>query len=159
MKKFHFGVLICFEDTDPDLARQYGRPDGDGPAADFLLNISNDGWFNGSSEHEEHLAISRFRAVECRRAVARAVNMGISAVVDGNGRVVALPGPTWAASKKVPAVLTASIPIDHRASVYGRWGDWLPWSCWLVLFLGWAGPALRRQQSSGTSMESGEKAP
>jgi apolipoprotein N-acyltransferase len=106
-----FGVVICYEDTDPELTRPYAnaflsesptqatkngtpgmveRPMGaDGrPAADFILNISNDGWFEGTSEHEQHLAICRFRAVECRRPVARAVNMGISAVIDGNGRVL-----------------------------------------------------------------------
>jgi len=86
-----FGVVICYEDSDPTLARQYVT--GDQPV-DFLVNISNDGWFRGSSEHEEHLAICRFRAVECRRAVARAVNMGISAIIDGDGRVLAsLPTP------------------------------------------------------------------
>src|SRR5262249_27509932 len=52
--KFHFGVLICFEDTDPVLARQYHVHDKDGPPVDFLVNISNDGWFDGTSEHEEH---------------------------------------------------------------------------------------------------------
>ena len=51
---------------------------GDGPPVDFLVNISNDGWFDGSGEHEEHLAICRFRAIECRRSLVRAVNMGIS---------------------------------------------------------------------------------
>ena len=56
--------------------------------ADFLINISTDGWFDGTSEHDEHLAICRFRAVECRRSVGRAVNMGISAVIDGDGRVL-----------------------------------------------------------------------
>ncbi|MBL8796032.1 MAG: apolipoprotein N-acyltransferase [Planctomycetia bacterium] len=81
-----FGVVICYEDSDPTLARQYVT--GEQPV-DFLVNISNDGWFRGSSEHEEHLAICRFRAVECRRAVTRAVNMGISALIDGNGRVLA----------------------------------------------------------------------
>lgn len=134
--KHHFGVLICYEDTDPALARQYGRGDHGEPAADFLVNISNDGWFNGTSEHEEHLAICRFRAIECRRAVVRAVNMGISAVIDGNGRVIALPGPTWAQSKKVAAVLTAVIPLDGRSSLYVQWGDWLPWCCWFVLAVG-----------------------
>jgi apolipoprotein N-acyltransferase len=133
---YHFGVIICFEDTDPPLARQYVRPSDGEPAADFLVNISNDGWFNGESEHEEHLAICRFRAVECRRAVARAVNMGISAVIDGNGRVVALPGETWSASKKTAAVVTAAIPLDRRASLYARWGDWLPALCWGVVTLG-----------------------
>src|SRR6202008_3920606 len=51
--KYHFGALICFEDTDPFLARPYGRNTDDGPPADFLVNISNDGWFDGSSEHDE----------------------------------------------------------------------------------------------------------
>ncbi|HLN32820.1 MAG TPA: apolipoprotein N-acyltransferase [Gemmataceae bacterium] len=133
---FHFGVLICYEDTDPDLARQYVRPEVGKPATDFLINISNDGWFDGTSEHEEHLAICRFRAVECRRAVARAVNMGISAVIDGNGRVTDLPGASWEQSKKVEAVLTASVPIDHRVSMYARWGDWVPATCWLSLAVG-----------------------
>jgi apolipoprotein N-acyltransferase len=84
----HFGVVICYEDTDPSLARQYVEANADGPPVDFLVNISNDGWFKGTAEHEEHLAICRFRAVECRRAVARAVNMGVSAFIDGNGRVL-----------------------------------------------------------------------
>src|SRR5205807_4396374 len=84
---FRYGVIICYEDTDPFLARQYASAAADGPAVDFLINISNDGWFDGSSEHAEHLAISRFRAVETRRPLARAVNMGISAIIDSNGRV------------------------------------------------------------------------
>ncbi len=160
---FHFGVLICYEDTDPYLARQYVRQDSGLAPADFLVNISNDGWFNGTSEHEEHLAICRFRAVESRRAVARAVNMGISAVVDGNGRVLepgtpkasGFPGdapvwevnptegrPTeldvahWARFKKVAGVLMGTIPLDHRFSLYAQWGDWLPWLCWLLIGLG-----------------------
>lgn len=128
---FRFGVVICFEDSDPVLARQYVAAAA-GPAVDFLVNISNDGWFIGSAEHEEHLAVSRFRAVECRRAVARSVNMGISAVIDGNGRVVALPGPDWAGSKKIAAVLTAVIPIDRRSSLYAAWGDWFPMLCGMV---------------------------
>jgi apolipoprotein N-acyltransferase len=140
---YHFGVLICYEDTDPYLARQYGHAEGKGPPVDFLLNISNDGWFDGTSEHEEHLAICRFRAVECRRAVARAVNMGISAVIDPNGRIIALPGASWKESKKVAAVLTATIPIDHRISLYALWGDWLPWGCWLVIGTGLLGSLVR----------------
>jgi apolipoprotein N-acyltransferase len=87
--KYRFGVVICYEDTDPFLAREYNRESADGPPVHFLVNISNDGWFNGTSEHEEHLAISRFRAVEARRAIVRAVNMGVSAVIDSNGRVLA----------------------------------------------------------------------
>ena len=138
-RTYHFGVLICYEDSDPTLARSYvpwNEPDATEAAerpVDFLVNIPNDGWFKGTSEHEEHLAISRFRAVESRRALVRAVNMGISAVIDGDGRVVALPGQTWADSKKREAVVIADVPIDRRRSVYALLGDWLPAACGLVL--------------------------
>ena len=54
----------------------------------------------------------------------------------GNGRVVALPGPSWQESKKVEKVLTAAIPIDRRASLYARWGDWFAWTCSLGLVAG-----------------------
>jgi apolipoprotein N-acyltransferase len=182
-RRFTFGAVICYEDTDPDVVRPYGGGDGK-PPADFILNISNDGWFNGTSEHEQHLAICRFRAIECRRNVARSVNMGISAVIDGSGRVWrpeavswvpeagAVAGPAWAplasylrtlnvwrvpepASelpmsewkdyKKVAGVLLATMPLDHRASFYARWGDWLPWSCWALLFAGLVGAVFCRR--------------
>jgi apolipoprotein N-acyltransferase len=164
---YHFGVLICYEDTDPFMARQYAMPGADGPPVHFLLNISNDGWFDGTSEHDEHLAICRFRAVEARRAVARAVNMGISAVIDGNGRVLApeqaastggltfwqvnpaaagptLPVAEWGRFKKTQGILTAAIPIDDRVSLYALWGDWLGWGCVLLVAGGLVWGTVRR---------------
>jgi apolipoprotein N-acyltransferase len=167
--QYHYGALICYEDTVSYLARKYALPDGDRPAADFLLNTSNDGWFDGTAEHAQHLAICRFRAVEARRSVGRAVNMGISAVVDPNGRVLApqtteevgdarlwliapgaadLPVSRWGEFKKVPGVLIASVPIDSRVSPYARLGDWLPWGCWLVLGAGLVTGFLRGRRSA-----------
>jgi apolipoprotein N-acyltransferase len=155
--KYTFGVLVCYEDTDPALARDYGVATQDGPPADFLLNISNDGWFNGTSEHEEHLAISRFRAIESRRALARSVNMGISALIDSNGKVLApvkrrlqsgvelwsvpadpasqeeLAIDQWHEYKQADGILEVEMPIDHRTSVYALYGDWLPLSCWVLI--------------------------
>ena len=133
-RTYHFGVVICYEDTDPGIARHYVN--GTGEPIDFLVNISNDGWFNGTEEHEQHLAICRFRAVECRRSVLRAVNMGISGIIDPDGRVVKLPAETWAASKKMEGVVSGSVPLDNRASAYARFGDWLPLGCWLGVALG-----------------------
>jgi len=122
-REYRFGALICYEDSDAHLAREYV---GTVPPVDFLVNISNDGWFRSSAEHEQHLAVCRFRAVENRRPVVRAVNMGISAVIDGDGRVVALPGPTWELSKGMAGVVTHAVPLDTRSSLYARFGDWLP---------------------------------
>jgi apolipoprotein N-acyltransferase len=164
--KHKYGVLICYEDTDPFLPRRYVRDEADGGPVDFLLNISNDGWFDGTVEHEEHLAISRFRAIECRRAIAKSVNMGISAVIDSNGRVLRpdempppeephtwkitgteeLPVAEWASYKKTAGVLLARVPIDNRGSFYAATGDWLPIGCGVLIVgvVGWA--MMRRRQ-------------
>jgi apolipoprotein N-acyltransferase len=169
---YTFGVLICYEDTDPAMARPYG---GGGHAqTDFLLNVSNDGWFKGSSEHDQHLAICRFRAVECRRSVARSVNVGISAIIDPNGRVLApelvserngahlweirsgsgsLPVSRWREYKKVAGVLVGRVPIDGRTSFYARHGDWFAGSCLGLVTLLCLGMFLRRRppsQSAGS---------
>lgn len=128
-KPWHFATLICYEDTVPGLARRFLKSAPDGMELDFFVNASNDGWFRCSEEHEQHLVGARFRAIECRRAVARAVNMGISAVIDGNGRVIALPGDSWASSKGVTGIVDARVPIDHRFSLYVWWGDVLPSAC------------------------------
>jgi apolipoprotein N-acyltransferase len=133
-RTYHFACLICYEDSDATLARRYVRPGAEG--VDFFVNISNDGWFDGTEEHEQHLAIDRFRAVETRRSVVRAVNMGISAIVNPDGRVVALPGSDWASSKKVEGIVRGAVPIDTRDTVYAKFGDWLPILGWFVLAAG-----------------------
>ena len=140
-RTFTFGCLICYEDSDPYLARQYA---GEREPVDFLVNISNDGWFDGTEEHEEHLAICRFRAVETRRSVVRAVNMGISAAIDPDGRVIAIPGDTWGSSKKVEGVVTAVVPLDTRTTWFARLGDWLPGLCWAGIGLGLVASLRRR---------------
>jgi apolipoprotein N-acyltransferase len=123
--RYSFGVLICFEDTLPDAARAYVSSD----PVDMLVNISNDGWFRGSSELDAHLAISIFRAVECRRPLVRAVNTGISAIIDANGRVVQVAGSGFGPRKLSTDVVVGAVPLDRRASFYARAGDWLGWSC------------------------------
>jgi apolipoprotein N-acyltransferase len=143
-----FGVLICYEDTVPDIARAYA-------GVDFLVNISNDGWFDGTSQHDQHLATARFRAVETRRPLVRAVNMGISAVIDADGRVLtpvqehpglgvwvvppehrrSMPPAEWGRFKKVSCVIVAHVPLDGRHSVYAQVGDVLALSVCAVLGL------------------------
>lgn len=77
-----FAPLICFEAIFPSYAF---APDN----AQWMLNISNDGWFGNSSGPYQHLEAARFRAIEQGVPVVRAANNGVSAVIDGYGRVVA----------------------------------------------------------------------
>lgn len=134
--KYHFGVLLCYEDTDPFLARRYLEDSDDGPPVDFLVNMSNDGWFDGTEQHEQHFAICRFRAVESRRSVVRAVNMGISGIIDPDGRVKELPDYEWGDSKKKVAIVTGEVPLDSRGSFYALAGDWVPGLCAALVLAG-----------------------
>lgn len=138
-REWTFGVVICYEDTEPNLARRYNQWSGEPNPADFLVNMSLDSWFHGSEQHEQHLAISRFRAVEARRPLVRAVNGGISAVIDGDGQVKELPGlleDGWGASKSVRGTIIADVPLDGRGSPYAFLGDWVPLLSWTGIACG-----------------------
>ena len=123
---YRIATAICFEDTVPQVVQRFFTETPDGRQPDALLNLSNDGWFHGSSEHEMHLAISIFRAVEHRVPLARAANTGVSAIVDGNGRVREM----LATLKE--GVVSGILPLDDRSSYYSAWGDWLGRSCLAV---------------------------
>ncbi|WP_435006641.1 apolipoprotein N-acyltransferase [Tundrisphaera lichenicola] len=120
---YRLATAICFEDTVPQVVRRFFAEAPDARQPDLLVNLSNDGWFHQTSEHEMHLAVSTFRCIENRVPLARAVNTGVSAMVDGNGRIIASLG------KLKEGVLTEVAPLDDRTSLYSTWGDWLGQSC------------------------------
>ena len=83
---WNLAPLICFEDTVPHLVRGIvASAVKQQRAPDLLVNLTNDGWFHGSSELDQHLVTAVFRSVECRTPMVRAVNTGISAIIDGDG--------------------------------------------------------------------------
>jgi apolipoprotein N-acyltransferase len=121
--RWRIATAICFEDTLAHTVRRFFAEVEDGHQPDLLLNLSNDGWFQGSEELDVHLAASVFRAVENRVPLARAVNTGLSALIDGNGRIVA------SLAKLEEGVLAVRVPLDDRVSLYSRWGDWVGLAC------------------------------
>jgi apolipoprotein N-acyltransferase len=124
--EYRVAVSICFEDTVSRVIDRFFEIGDDGHDPDVLVNLSNDGWFHDSSELDMHLAIGVFRAVEHRVPFARAVNTGLSALVDGNGEIRAtLP-------KSTEGVLSVTVPLDDRRSFYSRTGDWVGLSCLAV---------------------------
>ena len=77
-----FSVLICFEDIFSSLARKAVLNN-----AKWLINQTNDGWFDPSFQSEQHLAHSVFRCVENNIPMARACNTGITCLIDSKGRI------------------------------------------------------------------------
>ncbi len=142
---YRFGTPICYEDVMPYLVREYVWG-ADGRRVDFLLNMSNDGWFLHSAELPQHLAICAFRAIENRISIARSVNTGISGFIDPDGRVRSIVRPPNGAIYGPGAIGFAAerVKIDDRRPLYGVLGDWLPRLCLLLTTILWIeGVAMR----------------
>ena len=76
-------MSVCYEDA-------YGEEMRDGlPEATMLVNVSNDGWFTGSIEAQQHAQIARFRAMETGRYLLRSTNNGVTEIIDPRGKNVA----------------------------------------------------------------------
>ena len=80
--KAPFSALICFEDAVAPLAVKAVRN-----GARWLVNQSNDAWFDPSAQSEQHLAHAVFRCIENRIPMARCCNTGITCTIDPYGGV------------------------------------------------------------------------
>jgi apolipoprotein N-acyltransferase len=124
----HTATLICFEDVFPHLVREYVEDD-----TDFLVNLTNDGWFGESAAQWQHAATAVFRAVENGVPLLRCCNNGLSCVVDKRGRIREVlrdaNGGVYG-----PGVLSVALPLRSAETrplptFYNRHGDWFGWGC------------------------------
>lgn len=139
-----FCPSICYETVMPHVIRRQVlqlRESGNEP--EVLVNVTNDGWFWGSSELDLHLMCGVFRAIECRKPLVIAANTGFSASIDANGKILA-QGPRRAAD-----VIIAETMLDNRDSLYLCWGNAPAGLCLLVcLALAFSGIIHRRRSAA-----------
>jgi len=115
---------ICYESVLPHIiCRQVNTLAAEGKEPQVLINLTNDGWFWGSSELDMHFVCGVFRAVECRKPFLIAANTGFSAWIDSDGRIQQ-KGP-----RRATDTILAEVRIDHRTSWYLRHGDWFAGIC------------------------------
>ncbi|MDO8462035.1 MAG: apolipoprotein N-acyltransferase [Deltaproteobacteria bacterium] len=119
-EKGKLGLLVCYEDLFPEIARQ-----ATAQGADLLINISNDAWYGWTSAPIQHLELSRFRAVENRRSLVRATNTGSTAIIDPVGRMREAP-------LFQRLILQGEVALGGRTSFYTRFGDLF---AWLAIFV------------------------
>ena len=122
---------ICFETVLPHvIRRQINDLTAEGREPDILANLTNDGWFWGSSELDMHLVCGVFRAVESRKPLLIAANTGFSAWIDADGRMEKI-GP-----RREEDVIIAKPSIDRiRKSWYLAHGDWFAGVCLAICVL------------------------
>ncbi|MCC6823914.1 MAG: apolipoprotein N-acyltransferase [Verrucomicrobia subdivision 3 bacterium] len=138
--------LICFEDTFPHLVREYVDED-----TDFLVNLTNNGWFGESASQWQHAASAALRAVENSVPLLRCCNNGVTCWIDARGQVREVfrdrNGSEYGAG-----FVTWEIPIlapgeKRPRTFYNEHGDWFAWGCVAVtglLIL----PRIKRRQRS-----------
>ena len=81
--EWRLGPVICYEDILQGFLRGVGQLH-----PNLLVNLTSDSWFGAETEPWEHLALAVFGSVELRVSMVRAVNSGVSALIDPNGRLV-----------------------------------------------------------------------
>jgi apolipoprotein N-acyltransferase len=109
--------LICYEVIFP-----HAVTDPHAPRPGWFVNITDDSWFGPWAGPSQHLLIARMRAIEEGLPIARAANTGISAVIDGNGRIQAQ------LALGTMGVVDSRLPAALPPTPYERFGD-------LVFFL------------------------
>lgn len=115
---------ICYEDLfGEEIARQFS---GVSPAPTALINASNIAWFGDSVAIDQHLNISRMRALEFARPVLRATNTGATAIIDHRGQVTAqLPRLTRGVLQGEFQGQSGTTPYAWWVSRLGLWPLWL----------------------------------
>jgi len=106
---------ICYEDLfGEELGARFRDP---ASAPTIMANMSNIGWFGDTVAMDQHLAISRLRALEFERPMLRATNTGATAVIDHRARV----------THRLPAFQRKAL----NAQVQGRGGAVTPYAWWV----------------------------
>ena len=118
------GMQVCYEIIFPgEVVDKKNRPS-------WILNVTNDAWYGMSAGPYQHLAASRFRAVEEGLAVVRATNNGISAVTNPYGRIIAM------LDLGMENVIDSEIPRPIRTTWFGRFGNKTVLFVLALIFLG-----------------------
>ncbi|MEZ5854778.1 MAG: nitrilase-related carbon-nitrogen hydrolase [Hyphomicrobiaceae bacterium] len=94
-----------------------------------LLNVTNDGWFGTTIGPYQHFQQSRVRAVEEGLPLIRSANNGISAIIDGRGRVL------QRLELNAVGVIDGTLPGAEAPTFYGRYRELMFWGLVVLLAL------------------------
>ncbi|MFK5889312.1 MAG: apolipoprotein N-acyltransferase [Flavobacteriaceae bacterium] len=106
--------IICYESIYGEYINGFVRN-----GANFLAVITNDGWWQNSQGHKQHLMLSKLRAIENRRSLVRAANTGVSAVINQKGDIIKH------LDYGVKGLIKATVPLNNEKTFYNSYGDYI----------------------------------
>ena len=107
--------LICYEIIFP-----HGIVNPIQERPEWIINVSNDGWYRNTFGPHQHLEMARFRAIEQGLPLVRVANTGISAVFDAYGQ------PIGMIPLNNQGILDVFLPLSLPfVPFYAQWGDWI----------------------------------
>jgi len=104
--------VICYESVYGEYTTGYVKQ-----GANTLFIITNDGWWDNTSGHRQHLKFASLRAIETRRDIARSANTGVSCFINQRGDI--LQATTYGET----TTIRGNIHLNEEISFYVRWGD------------------------------------
>jgi len=110
--RYVIAPAICYESIYGNYVTEYVRK-----GANLIFVITNDGWWDNTPGHRQHMAYARIRAIENRRSIARSANTGVSCFINQRGDVI--EKTTW----WEPAVIRQTINANNELTVFSRTGD------------------------------------
>lgn len=122
-----FSPMVCYEAIFPGAS----YPKAERP--DWLVTVTNDAWYGDTSGPRQHLDMARLRSVETGLPMARSANTGVSALIDGKGRILSRI-KLYKAGK-----IDAPLPPPLPPTLYVRAGDWI----FLVMIAGFLAVSFR----------------
>ncbi len=106
------GPVICYESVYGEYTTGYVRH-----GANALFIITNDGWWDNTAGHIQHLKFASLRSIETRRDIARSANTGISCFINQRGDILQ---PT---TYNETTAIRGTILMNDSITFYVRWGD------------------------------------
>jgi apolipoprotein N-acyltransferase len=125
--EYKFGAVICWEVVFPQLFRSFVKT-----GANFMINLTNEGWFGDSAAPYQMAAIVAMRAAENRVPVVRSANTGISCFIDAFGRITGVVKDRHNKPTYVEGYLTRSIRPSREKTFYTRYGDIFAYLCIII---------------------------
>lgn len=120
---------ICYESIYGDFMAEYVRK-----GAEAIAIVTNDGWWENTPGHKQHLSYAKLRAIETRKQIIRSANTGISCFIDEFG-TISQPQAYWEFG-----VINSDVSLNSVKTFFVRFGDFISYIsiALTLIIIGWA---------------------